>query len=313
MTLREAGKLLKDAGQKFLDDKATRLAAAIAYYTALSLSPLLLIIIAVASWVFGAEAARGEIQDQIHDLVGEQGAAAIEGMIANSAKAQGGTIAAILGIITLVIGATGVFAQLQDALNSIWKVPQGDMGSHRSGFLVAIRERLLSFSMVCGLAFLLLVSLAVSAGVGAVSGMVSGWVPEWISMVSIFNILLSYFLTTALFALIFKVLPELTMAWRDVWLGAGLTAVLFMIGKFVIGLYLGRSAVGSAYGAAGAFVVLLIWIYYSSIILLYGAELTFLFARRFGSGVQAPDGTPLKHVVSEAVAANRATAGAGAL
>lgn len=299
MTVRDAGRLFVKAGRKFLDDKATRLAAALAYYTALSLSPLLLLIIALAGFVFGAEAARGEIQHQIRDTVGDQGASAIESMLAHTSTTSGGTLAVIIGIATLVVGATGVFAQLQDALNSIWKVPEQHEKSS-GGILTMLRERLLSFSLVCGMAFLLLVSLVVSAGVSAVSSVIGGWLPSWVTPVAIFNVVISYLLTAALVALIFKILPELRMSWRDVWLGAAVTALLFLLGKYLIGLYLGRSAMGSAYGAAGAFVVLLVWIYYSSLLLLFGAELTYLYAKEHGSGLEAPDGTPLKEVPSEA-------------
>ena len=299
MTLRDVGRLFLDAGQKFLDDKATRLAAALAYYTALSLSPLHLLIISIAGFGFGAEAARGEIQSQIHDTVGEEGAQAIEAMLANSRKDGSGILAAAIGLGTLLVGATGVFAQLQDALNSIWKIPPA-LEQKKGGILRILRERLLSFSLVCGMAFLLLVSLAISASVDAISNFVGDWLPNWVTPIAILNLVLSYVLTTALIALIFKILPELKMSWKDVWLGAAITALLFLLGKSLIVMYLGRSAMGSAFGAAGAFVVLLVWIYYSSLLLLLGAELTYLYAKRFGSGLEAPDGTPLKDVKSEA-------------
>jgi len=307
MSTRQTFRLFVDAGRKFLDDKATRLAAAIAYYTALSLSPLLLLVITIAGWVFRAEAARGEIQDQIRDMVGDKGAEAVEAMIANSAQSAGSTVAAVIGLATLAVGATGVFAQLQDALNSIWKVPVPPASEKKTGIWTMIRERLLSFSLVCGMAFLLMVSLIVSAGVSGFSGVVGGWLPEWVSLVAVFNAVISHVLTAALFAMIFKVLPEIRMAWGDVWLGAAITAGLFALGKHLIGLYLGRSATGSAFGAAGAFVVLLVWIYYSSLILLFGAEFTFLFAKGYGSGIKAADGTPIGNAVtSEAVAAREA-------
>jgi len=308
MSTRQVFRLFVDAGKKFSEDKATRLAAAIAYYTALSLSPLLLLVITMAGMFFGAEAARGEIQDQIRGMVGDQGAEAIEIMIANSAEQTGGTVAAVIGIVTLLVGATGVFAQLQDALQSIWKVPEKKGGSAAVGVLTMLRERFLSFAMVCGMAFLLMVSLVISAGVNSVGAVISGWLPQWVSLVALFNAVLAYVLTAALFAMIFKVLPDIRMAWGDVWLGAAITAGLFALGKHLIGLYLGRSAMGSAFGAAGAFVVLLVWIYYSSLILLFGAEFTFLFAKDYGSGIRAPDGTPLENVPSEAVAAREACA-----
>ena len=234
-------------------------------------------------------------------MVGDQGAEAIEAMIAKSGESKSsGTVAVVLGIVTLLAGASGVFAQLQDALNSIWKIPEKET---KGGVWATVKERLLSFSVVCGVAFLLLVSLAVSAGVSGVGKVVSGWLPEWVVLVGVFNAALAYGLTASLFAMIYKVLPDVKMSWGDVWLGAAITAGFFVLGKYLIGLYLGRSAVGSTYGAAGAFVVLLVWIYYSSLIILFGAELTFLYAKRFGSGIRAPDGTQLKDVKSEAAAA----------
>ena len=298
MTFREAGMLFVDAGKKFLEDKATRLAAALAYYTALSLSPLLILIITLAGAIYGAEAARGEIQHQIRGAVGNQGAEAIETMLANSHSSSGGLLATVIGLATLVIGATGVFAQIQDSLNSIWKIPP--RLDQSGGLRHMLRERVLSFSLICGMAFLLLVSLVVSASVSAVGDVLREWMPQWVTPVGILNVILSYLLTTALIALIFKILPELRMAWSDVWLGSAATALFFLIGKSLISLYIGHSAVGSTYGAAGAFVVLLVWIYYSSLLLLYGAELTYLYAKRYGSGVSAQDGTPLKDVPSEA-------------
>jgi membrane protein len=310
MTPRQTLHLFRDAGQKFLDDKATRLAAAIAYYSALSLSPLLLLVITIAGAVFGAEAARGEIQGQIRDMVGDQGAEAIQTMIANSANSTGGTVAAIVGLLTLVVGATGVFAQLQDSLNSIWKLP-AKLTKSSSGIWTLLRERLLSLSLVAGLAFLLMVSLVLSAGVNAFGTMVGGWLPHWVEFVGLLNSVLSFLFTSVLFALIFKVLPEIRMAWSDVWLGAAITALFFALGKHLIGLYLGRSALGSTYGAAGAFVVLLVWIYYSSLLLLFGAEFTFLFAKNYGSGIRAPNGQQIENVTSEAVAADKAMARAG--
>lgn len=293
MKLSDLWPLIKETGTQFWNDKAPRLGAALAFYTALSLSPMLIVVIAIAGFVYGEEAARGEIALQIRDTVGDQGAQAIQSMLASNRANGTNTLMTIVGIATLVIGATGVFAQLQDALDTVWsvKAPEGS-----SGVLGALRDRLLSFGVVCGVAFLLLVSLVISAVLSAINGwlaekvMVGGWLLQFA------NQLLSLLITTVLFAIIYKVLPHARLSWSDVWVGAFITALLFTAGKYLIGLYLGKATPGSAYGAAGSFVVLLIWIYYSTQILLFGAEFTEVYARRFGSGF---DGTGVPPAVSE--------------
>lgn len=284
MKLREAAQLVKDAGLKFWEDKGPRLGAAVAFYTALSLSPLLLVVVAIAGLAFGQEAARGEIVQQIHGVVGKEATVLIEQMITKSFSTSGGIWAGIIALATLVFGASGVFAGLQGSLNAIWQVPGKQQ---KGGVLVVIRERLLSFSLVCGTAFLLLVSLVFNAVLSAISGRIAGWMmPEWTLLAQVLNFVVTLGLTTLLFAMIFKWLPETDLAWSDVWVGAAVTAVLFALGRFLIGLYLGRASVGTAYGAAGAFVVLLVWIYYSTQILLLGAELTFVYARKYGHGIE---------------------------
>lgn len=283
MTFRDIGQLLMNAGVKFWDDRGPRLGAAMAFYTALSLSPLLLAVVAIVGLAFGQEAARGEIVEQIHEVVGNEAAILIEQMIARSSSIADGIWAGIVALATLLFGASGVFAELQGALNTIWKVP----GKKREGgFLSLVRARLLSFSLVCGTAFLLLVSLVVSAVLAGLNSTITGWMPEWVLLARVLNFVVNLALMTALFAMIFKWLPETDLAWSDVWIGATVTAGLFAIGRFLIGFYLGRAAVGSAYGAAGAFVVLLVWIYYSTQILLFGAELTFVYARKYGHGIE---------------------------
>ncbi|MBY0456102.1 MAG: YihY/virulence factor BrkB family protein, partial [Gemmataceae bacterium] len=279
--------LLKDAAVKFIDDKALRLAAALAYYTTLSLSPLLLAVVAIAGLAFGPEAARGEIVTQFRDTIGVEAANFVEQLVLRSASQSDGIIATVIAAVVLVFGASGVFADMQSALNTIWKVP-----GHKSegGIVTIVRERLLSFSLVCGAAFLLLASLVVTTVLAGINGHVSGWLPEMAWLAQVLNFLLNFVLTAVLFALIFKWLPETELVWKDVAVGAAVTALLFSLGRYLIGLYLGRAAVGSTYGAAGAFVVLLVWTYYSSIIMLFGAELTFVYAQRFGSGVRTPDG-----------------------
>lgn len=298
MTFRAIGQVVKEAGKKFLDDRGPRLGAALAFYTALSLSPLLLAVVAIAGLVFGQEAARGEIVEQLRDTVGHEAATVIEQLVAKSASTSHGVIAAVVAFVVLFFGASGVFAELQSALNTIWRVP----GRKPAGGIWAlVKGRLLSFALVCGTAFLLLVSLVVSAVLSAVNRTVTGWMPGMDVLAEVANFVLTLGLLVLLFAMIFQWLPETDLAWSDVWVGSAITAVLFSLGKYLIGLYLGQAAVGSAYGAAGAFVVLLVWIYYSTQIVLFGAELTFIYAQRFGRGLNrepAPlTGTELRTAV----------------
>jgi membrane protein len=281
MRPRAIGRLFVEAGKKFWDDKCPRLGAALAFYTVLSLSPLLLAVVAIAGLVFGEEAARGEIVEQLRDTVGHEAATVIEQLVAKSGDTANGIVATVVAFVVLLFGASGVFAELQSALNTIWRVPGR---ANTGGIWSVIKGRLLSFSLVCGTAFLLIVSLVVSAILSAVSQTVTGWMPEMDFLAQVANFLLTVGLLTLLFAMIFQWLPETDLAWSDVWVGAAATAVLFSIGKYLIGLYLGKAAVGSAYGAAGALVILLVWIYYSTQILLYGAELTYVYAQRFGHG-----------------------------
>lgn len=293
MTARDLIRLVKDSGAKFWEDKGPRLGAALAYYTALSLSPLLLVVVAIAGLAFGREAARGEIVEQFRDTIGTEAAAFVEQLVLKSASESRGVIAVAVALGVLFYGASGVFAELRDALNAIWKVPGRRPAG---GVLAVVKERLLSFSLVCGAAFLLLVSLVVTALLAGINGRAAGWLPGTDVLAEVLAFGLNFALTAALFAMMFKWLPEARLAWRDVWAGAAVTAALFSVGRYLIGLYLGRAAVGSTYGAAGAFVVLLVWIYYSAQILLFGAALTFVYAQRFGSGVRSaaatPDGAP---------------------
>jgi membrane protein len=281
MKLGEYWPPVKEAGVQFWNHKGPRLGASLAFYTALSLSPLLIVVVAIAGLAFSEAAARGEIAHQIRDTVGEQGAQAIQSILAEHRSANKGILMTIVGLVTLLIGASGVFANLQDALDTIWDVKQ----NASSGIWGLVRDRLLSFTVVCGLASLLLVSLII----GAIMSALHGWLEDrlfidpWV--VRLANQVISFVLTTVLFAIIFKVLPHAYHGWSDVWFGALLTAVLFALGKYLIGLYLGQAAPGSAYGAAGSFVVLLIWIYYSTQILLFGAEFTQAYAHRCGTGL----------------------------
>jgi membrane protein len=278
--------LLKDAGSEWVEDKAPRLGAALAYYTAFSLAPLLVIVIAIAGLVFGQQAVQGHLSAQIQGLVGAEGAQAVETMVANANKPATGTLASILGIVMLLVGAGGLFGELQDSLNTVWEV-QPKPGR---GLLGMLRDRFLSFTMVLGTAFLLLVSLAVSAALAAMGSVFGEWGVSFLGQV--LNFLISFAVITLLFAMIYRFLPDVRIAWRDVWLGAALTAALFSVGEFLIGLYLGYAGTASAYGAAGSLAVLLVWLYYSAQIFLFGAELTKAHAHYLGGGI-----TPTENAV----------------
>ncbi len=270
--------LIREAASDWSEDKASQLGAAMAFYSILSLAPLLVIVIAIAALVFGEQEAKSQITSQMQDLMGREGAEALGTLIEDAKQPATGTIAALLGIATLLFGASGVFGQLQEAMNTIWEVERKPLG-----FLGYIRERFLSFTMVLGVGFLLLVSLVLSALLSGMSDMLGERVHGLGFITQLANTLISFGVVTVLFALIFRVLPDTHVAWRDVWGGAMITALLFTIGKYLIGLYLGTSSVGSAYGAAGSLVVLVVWIYYSAQILFFGAELTQVYARRYGS------------------------------
>jgi membrane protein len=273
--------LVKETFSEWSKDKASRLAAALSYYTIFSVAPLLIIAVAVAGLVFGREEASRHLADETRDLLGPQGAEAIQTMLQNAGKTGAGLLATVVGIGTLLLGASGAFAQLQDALNTIWEVKPKE-GRGVRGML---RDRFLSFSLVLAIGFLLLVSLVLSAALAAVGKYLAGVLPVSSALMQALNFALSFAATTFLFALIFKVLPDVRIRWRDVWVGAAVTALLFSIGRFLIGLYLGRSSVSSAYGAAGSLVVVLVWVYYSAQILLLGAEFTQVYASKFGMGM----------------------------
>jgi membrane protein len=274
--------VIKQTFKDWSDDHAPRLGAALAYYTIFSIAPLLLIVIAVAGLWFGREAAQQQIFGQIGGLVGENGAQAIQGIMKAADKPHSGMIATVVGIVTLLFGATGVFIQLQDALNTIWEV-KPKPGQGIKGF---IRHRILSLAMVFGIGFLLLVSLVVSAGLAAVGKWLSGAMPGGEEVWHAINFIVSFAVFALAFTLMFKYLPDVKVAWRDVWLGGVITAFLFTLGKFVLGMYLGRSAVTSAYGAAGSLIVVLLWIYYSAQILFLGAEFTQVIANRYGKKLE---------------------------
>ena len=276
--------LLKETYTDWSEDKASRLAAALAYYTVISLAPLLVIIISIAGLAFGKEAAQGQVVEEMRHFVGDQGAEAIQTIILNTSNPQSGILASIFGIATLLFGASGVFAQLQDGMNTIWEV-QPKPGR---GIFALIKDRFLSLTMVLGVGFLLLVALVVSAGLAAFGKFLGGFLPLPEFIMASINFLISFVVITLLFAMIFRYLPDVKISWRDVWFGAAITSFLFTVGKFLLGFYLGRSSTTSAYGAAGSLVLILIWVYYSSQILFFGAEFTQVYANKYGSRIK-PD------------------------
>ncbi|MCZ2497669.1 YihY family inner membrane protein [Xylophilus sp. Kf1] len=261
------------------DDYAPSMGAAIAYYTVFSLAPLLLIVIAVAGAVFGRDAVQGEIVTQLQGLIGRDGALAIQGLIKSASKPADGLIAGAISLGVLLIGATTVFGELQSALDRIWQVPQ----KVKSGLMATLKTRVLSFGLILGLAFLLMVSLVVSAGVAVIGRWAGDIVPGWEIGLLLINLCISLGITTVLFAMIYKLMPQARIDWRDVWVGAGVTAVLFEVGKLLISLYVGKTSVASSYAAAGSIIVLLVWVYYSAQIFLLGAEFTWVFANEHGS------------------------------
>jgi membrane protein len=286
MRPRQAWELTKAAFSEWDDDKASRLAAALAYYTAFSLAPLLVIAIGIAGLVFGDDAAQGEIVGQLQGVIGPDGALFVQEMIAASRQPSQSIGATVFGVVILLFGASGVFGQLQDALNTIWEVkPRPGRGLRG-----IIRDRFLSFTMVLGTGFLLLVSLALSAAVSALGRYVGSALPIPEIAMQVVNAVVSLGIITLLFALIYKVVPDAKIAWHDVWIGAFITAMLFSIGKFAIGLYLGKSTIASSFGAAASLAVLLIWIYYSAQILFLGAEFTQVYATRYGSRIEPARG-----------------------
>ena len=295
---KRAVQLLRETFSNWSADRCPRMAAALAYYTTFSVGPLLLISIAAAGLIFDPDIARKEILNQLSMLIGLQGAEAIATVVENAGRHPNGSIVAtILGTIALLFGASGVFAELQTSLNTIWRVEK----KKGRGLLGLIKDRFFSFAIVMGIAFVLLVSLVVNALLQALGSFVEGWAGEGTFLVVLYN-LFSLVVLGTLFALMFKLLPDARIRWRDVWVGAGLTAALFTAGKFLIGLYLGKSGVAGKYGAAGSLVVFLIWVYYSAQILFIGAEFTRVWAEHHG-GLPKPDSDAQRVVERKAVLA----------
>jgi membrane protein len=277
--------LLRDTVREWREDGANRLAAALAYYTTFSLAPLLVLIIAIAGLVGGRDAAQTQTMAQVQDLLGVDGREFVQGMIESASRPTTGLTATIIGTVTLLFGALGVFGELQNSLNTIWEVKPKPARGFVDGVKRFIIKRLLSFTMVLGIGFLLLASLVVSAAVSALGEYIGNRWPLADFWLLLINFIISFLVVTVLFAMIFKFLPEIKIAWKDVWLGAAVTSILFTLGKFLIGLYLGRSEVGNTFGAAGSLAILLIWIYYSAQILFFGAEFTQVYANRYGSKI----------------------------
>lgn len=282
MKQKSAWNFLKTIFTKWFDDNPFQLAAALSYYTLLSLAPLLVISIAVAGFVFGREAAHNQIVGTIQGLIGHQSAEAVQAMIqAASNRPETGLVSTLLGAIFLLLGAGGVVGQLQTALNAIWRVRT----KPGTGLRDFIRKRFISFAMILGVGFLLLVSLAVSAFITGLTKFV-GSLHENIALVAhLLDVVISFALVTLLFAMIYKFLPDVEIHWKDVWIGAALTSILFATGKFLIGFYLGNSGVTSVYGAAGSLITVLLWVYYSALIFFMGAEFTQVYASQYGSGI----------------------------
>jgi membrane protein len=281
MTFKDLWELLQETWNAWSTHRAPRAGAALAYYTIFSLAPLLVIVIAVAALVFGQEAAQGKIVTEIQGVVGVESARAIQAMLDKARAPAAGLFATVLSLMTLLIGATGVVSELKDTLNTIWHVqPAPD-----SGLLSTLKAYLMSLVFVLGIGFLLLVSLVVSAVLSALSGFFSHLFPSpWLIHVwQMVNLVLSLGVITVLFAMLYRFLPDTEVSWRDVWIGAGITALLFAISQFFIGLYLGKSSIGSAYGPAGSLVLLLAWVYYASLVFLFGAEFAAVYAHSYGS------------------------------
>jgi membrane protein len=277
--------LVRQAVAAWVDDYAPSMGAALAYYTLFSIAPLLLIVISIAGLVFGADAARGQIFAELRELMGEEGAATVQSLLQSVNKPAQGLVATLIGSAVLLLGAMSVFGELQNSLDRIWRAPPR---ADASGLWSLVRSRLLSFGMILGIGFLLIVSLVASAAVAALGKFSADFLGAWAVFAEVLNFALTFAFVTAMFAMIYKLMPRVRIGWADVWLGAAVTALLFAIGKSLIGLYLGRSSFASGFGAAGSLVVLLLWMYYSAQIFLLGAEFTRAYARTHGSLRDAP-------------------------
>lgn len=290
MDIQTIWSLLKDTFSEWQEDKAARLAAALAYYTIFAMAPLIIIVLGIIGYLFGRDIVSSYLIEQAHGLVGAEGAKIIQSIIENASQPTSSVVATLIGIVTLLLGALGLFGQLQDALNTVWGVaPKPGRGIW--GF---IETRLLSFTMLLGIGFLLLVSLVLSAVLAALNGFLANWLSDFgVIVLQVLNVIISFGVITLLFAMIYKILPDVEIDWSEVWIGAAVTALLFTIGKSLLGIYLGRQTFGSTYGAAGSILIILLWVYYSAQILLFGAEFTQVYAKRYGRIVASKHALPL--------------------
>lgn len=281
--IKTSWKLLVEAGDHFIEDNGFKLSASLSYYTIFALGPLLIVIISLAGIFFGEDAVEGKVYHQLKDLVGSNAALQIQDIITNLQRTQSTTLGAIVGGVILIIGATGVFTEMQSSINYIWSVK----AKPKKGWLKYLVNRLISFSLVLGLGFLLLVSLMASALLGLLSDKLQQYFPNYtLSLFNLVNTAVILLVITALFAVIFKVLPDAVISWKDAWIGSALTAVLFLAGKYLIGFYLGRAKLDITYGTAASLVIILTWVYYSALILYFGAEFTKVFAIHAGEGIR---------------------------
>jgi len=300
MTVDDLWGVIKTAVSGWIDDYAQSMGAALAYYTMFSMAPLLLIVISIAGLVFGDDAARGEIFSQLEGMLGASGALAVQGLLESVRKPSESVTATVFGVVLLLIGATSVFGELQDALDRIWRAP---VRAGQSGWWRLVQARLLSFGMILGIGFLLIVSLVASAALAALQ---KWWGPvfsDW-AAASIIEVVLSFLVTTVAFAMIYKIVPRVRIHWKDVWIGAATTSLLFTVGKLLIGVYIGRSGIASGFGAAASLVVVLVWVYYSAQIFLLGAEFTRAYAHKFGSRRNLPSEDTAAAVCPAAPSAN---------
>ena len=279
--------ILKEAGKSFIADNALSRGAAIAYYTVFALGPVMLLIIAIVGLVYGQDAAEGAIAGELQDLMGQTAADQVQNLVKSVHRPGAGAVASVIGVLTLLISASGVFSELQSALNTIWRAE-----SHHGTVTRLLRARAVSLGLVAALGFLMIVSLIVSAVLHAVGGYIGEFFPGTKTLMWVANITVSVGIITVMFAAIYKVLPDRDIAWRDVLIGAVVTSILFQIGKYLISLYIGTTGVSSSYGAAGALIVVMVWIYYSSQIFLFGAEFTRVYAETHGSYKDHPLARP---------------------
>jgi membrane protein len=275
--------LIKETASRWFEDGASSMSAALSFYTVFSLAPLLLLTVAIAGFVFGRQAAEGQIVDQLTGFMGTQAAQTIQSMMQAAQKPASGILATLVSVVTLLIGASGVLSELKDSLNRIWRVKVV------SGIRAAIRGKILTFAMILAIGFLLLVSLVMSALMAAAGKYLGGVLPISETAMQLLNTVLSFVVITVLFAFIYKVLPDTSIAWSDVWIGSAVTSLLFSLGKLAIGLYLGKASVASSYGAAGSVLVVLLWVYYSAMILYFGAEFTWVYSQHRGMSRSSDD------------------------